>query len=255
MLRPVIFLWTISVNDMSLHLGSLVVRFMLWMHKSQPLWLVSDQVSTCWLAKSMVQHKTKQHKTHDNQHEMPPPHPPAALPSPSMGRPVAPPTHFADATKVPKQGVWHQVCTQRGWFPCSGCRIKTPWKSERREGSWPYGQNLIKTHNNQPEINDSGRRDIGERARRGLEHVGRCRPIIWVTIGTTKKYIRWITPRPKTAANWWGYTQQPTRNRRVWRSWYRRGGSTGGDHLGDVMPLFWVAIVINQIIKLKQIHC
>ncbi len=42
------------------------------------------------------------------------------------------------------------------------------YKSRKRwEGSWPYGQNLIKTHNNQPEINDSGRRDVGERVRGG----------------------------------------------------------------------------------------
>jgi hypothetical protein len=84
-----------------------------------------------------------------------------------MGRPVAPPIHGAEATKVPKQGVRRQVCARRGWFPCSGRRTETPQKSERREGSWPYGQNLMKTHNNQLEINDSGRRDVGERARGG----------------------------------------------------------------------------------------
>jgi hypothetical protein len=93
--------------------------------------------------------------------------PPAALPSPSMGRPVVPPTHGAEATKVPKQGVRHQVCAWRSWFPCSGHCTETPWKSERWGGSWPYGQNLIKTHNNQPEIDNCGRRDIGERARGG----------------------------------------------------------------------------------------
>jgi hypothetical protein len=134
------------------------------MHQSWPFWLVSDQISTCPLAKSTVQHKTQQHKTHNNQHEMPQSYPPAALPSPSMGRPVAPPTHVPGATKVPKQGVRRRVCAQRGWFPCSGCRTETPQKSERREGSWPYGQNLIKTHNNQPKIDDSGRKDVGERA-------------------------------------------------------------------------------------------
>ncbi len=106
--------------------------------------------SICWLAKSTVQHKTQQHKTHNNQHEIPPSYPPEALPSPSMGRPVAPSTHGAQSTKVPKQGVRHRVCARRSWFPCSGCRTETPQKSERWEGSWPYGQNLIKTHNDQP---------------------------------------------------------------------------------------------------------
>jgi len=52
-------------------------------------------------------------------------------------------------------------------LPCSGHHAETPQKSERWEGSWPYGQDLITTHNNQPEINDSGRRDVGERARGG----------------------------------------------------------------------------------------
>jgi hypothetical protein len=114
-----------------------------------------------------AQNTTTQTQTHNNQHEMLPPYPPAALPSPSMGKPVAPPTHGAEATKVPTQGVRCRVCAQRGWFPCSWRHAETPQKSERREGSWPYGQNLIKTHNNQPEINNSSRRDVGERVRGG----------------------------------------------------------------------------------------
>ncbi len=172
---------------MSLHLDSLVVLFMLWMDKSRPFWLVSDQISTCWLAKSTAQHKTQQHKTHNNQHEMLPPYPPVALPSPSMGRPVMPPSHGAEATKVPKQGVWRRVCAWHGWFPCSGCRTDTPWKSERREGSWPYGQNLVKSHNNQLEINDSGRRDVGERARGGWSVWGDVVPSVGWQLGQQQK--------------------------------------------------------------------
>ncbi len=139
--------------------------------------MVSDQVSTCRLAKSTVQHKTQQHKTHSNQHEMLPPYPPTALPSPSMGMPVAPSTPGAEATKVPKQGIRRWVCTRCGWFPCSRCRTATPQKLERWEGSWPYGQNLIKTHTNQPEINDSSRRDIGERVRGGWSVWGNNIPL------------------------------------------------------------------------------
>ncbi len=160
--------------------------FMLWMHTSRPFQLVSDQVSTCRLAKSTVQHKTQQHKTHNNQHEMPPPYLPVALPSPSLGRSVAPPTHGAEATKVPKQGVWCRVCARCGWFPCSGCCTETPWKLERWEGSWPYGQNLIKTNNNQPEINDSGRRDIGERALEGWSVWGDVVPSFGWRLGQQK---------------------------------------------------------------------
>jgi hypothetical protein len=37
------------------------------------------------------------HKTHNNQHEPPPPYLPAALPSTSMGRSLAPTTHGAAA--------------------------------------------------------------------------------------------------------------------------------------------------------------
>ncbi len=186
MLRPVIFLWTISVNDMSLHLGSLVVLFMLWMHKSWPFRLVSDWVSTSWLAKSMVQHETQQYKTHNNQHEMPPLYPPAALPSPSIGRPVVPPTHGAEATEVPKQGIWRWVCARRGWFPCPRRHTETPQKSEGQEESWPYGQNLIKTHNNQPEIDDSSRRDIGQWARRGWSMWGDLVPSFGWQLGQQK---------------------------------------------------------------------
>jgi hypothetical protein len=145
------------------------------MQQSRPFQLVSDQLSTCWLAKSTVQHKTQQHKTHNNQHEIPPPYPPAALPSPSTGRPMVPPTHGTEATKVPKQCIRCQVCAQCGWFPCSRRCTDTPQKSERWGGSWPYGQNSVKTHNNQPEIDDSSRRDVGERACGGWRV---CRDVI-----------------------------------------------------------------------------
>ncbi len=205
--------------------------------QSWPFRLASDQISTCWLAKSMVQHKTKQHKTHNNQYEMPPPYPPAALPSPSMVRPVAPPKHGAEVTKVPKQGVRCWVCAQRSWLPCSLHHTETPWESERWEGSWPHAKNLIETHNNRKSMIAVG--GMLERGHAGLKSVGRCCPIIWVKTGTKKNIIKWITPRPKVAADWWGYSQQPTRNRWAWRRWYRRGGLTGGDCLGDVIPSFW----------------
>ncbi len=108
---------------------------------------------------------------------IPLPYPPVALPSPSMGRPVAPLTHGAEVTKVPKKGVRRRLCAQHGWFPCSGRHTDTPQKSERWEGSWPYGQNLIKTHNNQPEIDDSGRRYVGERTHDGWSMWGDVVPL------------------------------------------------------------------------------
>ena len=48
---------------------------------------------------------TQNTKTHNNQHELPPPYLPADLPSTSMGRSEAPPTHGAAAPEVPTQGV------------------------------------------------------------------------------------------------------------------------------------------------------
>ncbi len=212
MLRPVIILWTISVNDMSLHLGGLVVLFMLWMHKSWPFWLVSDQISSCWLAKSTVQHKTQQHKTHTNQHEIPPPYPSAALPSPSRGRPVAP-WHWGYQSTQARHlalGLRSTRLVPLFWAPYR-------YPSKIRETGWELAPwpNLIKTHNNQPEINDSGRRDVGERVHGGWSVWGDVIPSFGWRLGQQKNNIKWITPRPKTATNWWGYTQQPTRNRRA----------------------------------------
>jgi len=42
-------------------------------------------------------------------------------PSPSMGRPAAPPTHGAAAPYGPMQGARHRVMRRRSWFPCFGC--------------------------------------------------------------------------------------------------------------------------------------
>jgi hypothetical protein len=156
---------------------------MLWLHKSWQLWLVSDQFSTSRLAKSTAQHKTQLHKTHNNQHEMPQPYPPADLPSPTMGRPAAPPTHGAAATKVPMQGVRRWIGTRGSWFPCLGCCTETHKKSLRLERSLPYGQNLIETHNNQPEINNSSRRDGRERTRGGWSIWGDVVPLFGWWLG------------------------------------------------------------------------
>jgi hypothetical protein len=80
------------------------------------------QVSTSQLAKNTVQDKTQQHKTRNNQHEMPPPCPPVALPSPSMGRSAAPPTHVAEAGKVPTQGAGAGCALDTVGFPVWGAK-------------------------------------------------------------------------------------------------------------------------------------
>ena len=71
-----------------------------------------------WLAKRTVQDETQQHKTHNNQHEMPPPCPPAALPSPSMGRTEVPPTHDATASYGPMLVACGLVWRCHGQFLC-----------------------------------------------------------------------------------------------------------------------------------------
>ncbi len=85
-----------------------------------------------------------------------------------------------------KQGVRRQVCDWRGWFPFSGRHTETPQKSERQEGSWPYSQNLIKTHNNQSGIDNSCRRDVGERACWGWSMWGDAVPSFGWQLGQQK---------------------------------------------------------------------
>ncbi len=180
-------------------------------------------------------------------YEIPPPYPPAALPSPSIGRPVAPPTHCAEATKVPKQGFQDQAYTQRGWF---GCQTDTPQKSEWREESWPYGQNLIKTHNNQPDIGDSGRRDVGERVPGG-----------WSVLGDVVPLFGWQSGQQK---NIWNESRRGLRQLSIDEDTHSNQteiDGPGGDNTGEEVCWGWSlgrcnaivlgAIVINQIMKLK----
>ncbi len=137
------------------------------MHKSRPYWLVSDRISTCRLAKSKVQHEPQQHKTHNSQHEMLPPYntPQRFCPlRPWIGQQCH--QHMAlRLTKYPSKASGAGFALDAVGSPVLGA-IQRPLKNQRDgKRGWPYGQNLIKKHNNQPEINDSRRWDVGERAR------------------------------------------------------------------------------------------
>ncbi len=65
--------------------------------------------------------------THNSQHqdEPPPPYPPAASPSLSMGRAVAPPNLGAAIPHGSTASAWWRVCDRRGWFSCLGHRNVT----------------------------------------------------------------------------------------------------------------------------------
>ena len=105
------------------------------------------------------------HTTHNNQHE-----PLRTLqrlrPSPSMGRPVAPPNHGAAAPYGPMHGARHRVCSRRPSIPCFGASKCNPSKNREGDGALALGgRRLITANNNQPKVGVRGGGDIGEGAR------------------------------------------------------------------------------------------
>ena len=126
------------------------------------------------------------HKTHNNQHELPPPYPPAALHSPSMGRSAALTTHGAASSYGPMLSASGRVLQHGSWFPCFGCQTTNHKKIGRWAGAKAFGgHRLIERRNNQPSIGViSGRFPIGGTA--GVEWVAWCRPIVWVDDETKK---------------------------------------------------------------------
>jgi hypothetical protein len=77
--------------------------------------------------------------THNSQYqdEPPPPYPPAALPSLSMGRAVAPPNLGAMTPYGSTASARWQVPDCHGWFSCLGHQNATRQKLERGTGSRP----------------------------------------------------------------------------------------------------------------------
>ena len=103
-------------------LGVFVVAFYLQCTKVCLFVTLPPSMSTSRLAKSTVQDKTQQHKTHNNQHEMPPPCPPVALPSLSMGWIEAPPTHGVTASYGPMLVAHGLVWWCHSQFLCLECQ-------------------------------------------------------------------------------------------------------------------------------------
>ena len=58
------------------------------------------------------------HTTHNNQHELPPPYPPAVMLSASTGRSMALTTHGAASSYGPMLSANGRVLQHGGWFPC-----------------------------------------------------------------------------------------------------------------------------------------
>lgn len=85
-----------------------------------------DRVATSVLAKAKSTAHTKNTITHNNQDELPPPYPPAACPSPTMGWSAVPSIHVHVAVAValapygPILGACYQVGQCHGWLTCLG---------------------------------------------------------------------------------------------------------------------------------------
>ncbi len=79
----------------------------------------------------------KHSNTHNNQHEWRRPNHQRLWPSPSMGRPAAPPTNGAATPYGPMQDTRHWVRRHRCWYPCLGRRNATHQKIERER--WGLG--------------------------------------------------------------------------------------------------------------------
>ena len=87
-------------------------------------------------------------------------------PSPSMGRPAAPPNHGAAAPYGPMHGSRHRLCSRRPSIPCFGASKCNPSKNREGDGALALGgRRLITANNNQPKVGVCGGGDIGEGAR------------------------------------------------------------------------------------------
>ena len=108
---------------------------------------LSRSISTRWFAKNIKlknnyasKHNTI-HKTQNNQHELPPPFPPEALHSPSMGWSAALTTHGAMSSYGSMLSASGRALQHSGWLPCFGCQTTKYEKIER----WAEPRPLVAT--------------------------------------------------------------------------------------------------------------
>ena len=109
-------------------------------HKLSILAGTSPRLSFYSLAskKYAIAHTTQNRTSTQQQNELPPPYPPAALPSFSTGRAAVAPNHGALVPQGYVAGARHQDCSHPCWFLCSGKRIQPHQKIKRWVGPWPY---------------------------------------------------------------------------------------------------------------------
>jgi hypothetical protein len=98
------------------------------------------------------------HKTHNNQHELPPPYPPAAFLSPSMGRSRALTTHGAASSYGPMLSANGRVLQHDGWFPCFRSNDQAQQSREMDGAKAFIGRCLIERSNNQLSVSVMGGR-------------------------------------------------------------------------------------------------
>jgi hypothetical protein len=118
--------------------------------------------------------------THNNQNELPPPYPPAALPSLSIGRAVAPPNLGAATPQGSTASAWWRVRDRHGWFPCLGHWNATHQKIRERDGVLALGgrRSDVKC-NNQPKVGVGGEGIIIEETQSRRNVWGGRRIIVW----------------------------------------------------------------------------
>ena len=85
----------------------------------------------------------------------------------SMGRAAVPLTNGATDPYGPAQGARGWVWRRGGWFACLGRRKETHKKIENHGALDLGGRHLVATHNNQPIVGGSGRRDVVVKAHGG----------------------------------------------------------------------------------------
>ena len=91
---------------------------------------------------------TKNTTTHNNQHERRRPTHQRLWPSPSMGRPAAPPTDGASAPQHHTQAASRRACASCCWFACLGGRNERHQKIERGGSALALGGRRFKCLNN-----------------------------------------------------------------------------------------------------------
>ncbi len=165
---------------------------MLWMQQSWSFRLVSDQISTCWLAKSCQKYGPAQNTTTQNTQQ--PTRDSAALPP--NGVAIFRHGNIRHGSKSWRRwSLWaHTRHSASGalsllFVPSFGAPKRNTSKIRERNVTLALGGHLlVRQHNNQPKVGVRGRRDIGEGAWSGRNVWGGRHTIVWGGNWATKKW-------------------------------------------------------------------